>query len=90
MFFLDNLCKEVLKWTKLSTVLWDGYDHRLTVNRKCRKGFHMAEKVTKQKGAITLSNGQTFVPKKKSTWQYMVQHKWLYILLLPGFIYFIM
>ena len=70
--------------------MWDGYDHRLTVNRKCRKGFHMAEKVTKQKGAITLSNGQTFVPKKKSTWQYMVQHKWLYILLLPGFIYFIM
>lgn len=50
----------------------------------------MAEKVKKQKGAITLSNGQVIVPKRKSTWQYMVQHKWLYFLLLPGFIYFIM
>lgn len=50
----------------------------------------MAEKVKKQKGAITLSNGQVIVPKRKSTWQYVVQHKWLYFLLLPGFIYFIM
>lgn len=50
----------------------------------------MAEKVKKQKGAITLSNGRVIVPKRKSTWQYMVQHKWLYFLLLPGFIYFIM
>ena len=76
MFFLDNLCKEVLKWTKLSTVLWDGYDHRLTINRKCRKGFHMAEKVTKQKGAITLSNGQTFVPKKKLFQTLMMTSDW--------------
>ena len=50
----------------------------------------MVEKVKKQKGAITLSNGQVIVPKRKSTWQYLVQHRWLYFLLLPGCIYFIM
>lgn len=50
----------------------------------------MAEKVKNQKGAIRLSNGQVIVPKQKSTWQYMIQHKWLYILLLPGFLYFIL
>ena len=41
-------------------------------------------------GAITLSNGKVIVPKQKSTVQYMIQHKWLYILLLPGFLYLIM
>lgn len=41
-------------------------------------------------GAITLSNGKVIVPKQKSTAQYIIQHKWLYILLLPGFIYLIM
>ena len=44
----------------------------------------------KQKGAITLSNGQVIVPKQKSTVQYMIQHKWLYLLLLPGFLYLIL
>lgn len=47
-------------------------------------------KAKKQKGVITLSNGRTMVVQRKSTLQYMLQHKWLYILLLPGFIYFIM
>lgn len=47
----------------------------------------MAKKKT---GAITLSNGKVIVPKQKSTVQYMIQHKWLYFLLLPGFIYLIM
>lgn len=47
----------------------------------------MAKKKT---GAITLSNGKVIVPKQKSTVQYMIQHKWLYLLLLPGFIYLIM
>ena len=41
-------------------------------------------------GSITLSNGKVIVPKQKSTVQYMIQHKWLYILLLPGFLYLIM
>lgn len=50
----------------------------------------MAEAAKKQKGAITLSGGRTIVPKRKSTGQYIVQHKWLYILLLPGIVYFIM
>ena len=50
----------------------------------------MAEKVKNQKGAVRLSNGQVIVPKRKSTLQYMIQHKWLYILLLPGFLYFIL
>lgn len=50
----------------------------------------MAEKVKNQKGAFKLSNGKVIVPKQKSTLQYMSQHKWLYILLLPGFLYFIL
>ena len=41
-------------------------------------------------GAITLSNGKVIVPKQKSTVQYMIQHKWLYLLLLPGFLYLIL
>lgn len=44
----------------------------------------------KQKGAITLSSGKVIVPKQKSTVQYMIQHKWLYLLLLPGFLYLIL
>ena len=39
---------------------------------------------------MTLSNGQVIRPHHKSTWQYVVQHKWLYFLILPGIIYFIM
>lgn len=47
-------------------------------------------KTKKQKGVYTLSNGKTITLQRKSTWQYMVQHKWLYLLLLPGFLYFIL
>ena len=38
----------------------------------------------------TMSNGQTIEIHRKSTWSYMKQHKWLYFMLLPGLIYFIM
>lgn len=48
------------------------------------------EKAKSKKGYITLSNGQVVKPHRKSTWQYVVQHKWLYLLILPGIIYFIM
>lgn len=48
------------------------------------------EKSKSKKGYVTLSNGQVIQPHRKSTWQYVVQHKWLYFLILPGFIYFIM
>lgn len=48
------------------------------------------EKSNSKKGYVTLSNGQVIRPHRKSTWQYMVQHKWLYFLILPGIIYFIM
>lgn len=47
-------------------------------------------KAKNQKGYMTLSDGTTVKINRKSTWAYMVQHKWLYFLLLPGFIYFIM
>ncbi len=47
-------------------------------------------KTKKQNGYMTLSDGTTIKVNRKSTWAYMVQHKWLYFLLLPGFIYFIM
>lgn len=48
------------------------------------------EKSKSKKGYVTLSNGQVIRPHHKSTWQYVVQHKWLYFLILPGIIYFIM
>ena len=48
------------------------------------------EKSKCKKGYVTLSNGQVIRPHHKSTWQYVVQHKWLYFLILPGIIYFIM
>lgn len=28
--------------------------------------------------------------KKGNTWRYMVQHKWLYFMAIPGLIYFVM
>lgn len=43
-----------------------------------------------KKGYVTLQDGRTIKVHRESTWKYMVQHKWLYFLLLPGFIYFIM
>ena len=48
------------------------------------------EKSKSKKGYVTLSNGQVIRPHHKSTWQYVLQHKWLYFLILPGIIYFIM
>ena len=48
------------------------------------------EKSKSKKGYVTLSNGQVIRPHHKSTWQYVVQHKWLYFLIRPGIIYFIM
>lgn len=47
-------------------------------------------KTKKQKGYMTLSDGTTIKVNRKSTWAYMLQHKWLYIMLLPGLLYFIM
>lgn len=47
-------------------------------------------KQKKQKGYITMSDGTTVKINRKSTWAYIRQHKWLYILLLPGFLYFIL
>jgi putative aldouronate transport system permease protein len=43
-----------------------------------------------KKNTFTLSDGRTLVVHRKSTWQYVVQHKWLYFMVLPGLIYFIM
>ena len=43
-----------------------------------------------KKGYITLQDGRTMRVQKMSTPQYMVQHKWLYFLLLPGALYFIL
>ena len=47
-------------------------------------------KTKKQKGLVTLSDGSTITVHRKSTWAYMKQHKWLYFLLIPGFLYFIL
>lgn len=44
----------------------------------------------KRKNVITLSDGRTITLKRMSTLQYMRQHKWLYIMLLPGLLYFIL
>ncbi len=44
----------------------------------------------KEKNVITLSDGRTITLNRMSTWQYMKQHKWLYIMLLPGLLYFIL
>jgi putative aldouronate transport system permease protein len=43
-----------------------------------------------KKNTFTLSDGRTLEVHRKSTWQYVVQHKWLYFMVLPGLIYFIM
>ena len=44
----------------------------------------------KKKNVVTLSDGRTITLHRMSTWQYMKQHKWLYIMLLPGLLYFIL
>jgi putative aldouronate transport system permease protein len=43
-----------------------------------------------KKNTFILSDGRTLEVHRKSTWQYVVQHKWLYFMVLPGLIYFIM
>ncbi len=48
----------------------------------------MAKK--KHTQTVTLSDGRKIDIHRMSTWQYMVQHKWLYVLFLPGFLYFIL
>lgn len=47
-------------------------------------------KTKMKKGYITLEDGRTMRVQRMSTLQYMFQHKWLYFLLLPGVLYFIL
>ena len=44
----------------------------------------------KKKNEVTLSDGSTITLKRMGTWQYMVQHKWLYFMILPGILYFVL
>lgn len=44
----------------------------------------------KKSNEVTLSDGSTITIRKVSTWQYMKQHKGLYLMLLPGLLYFIL
>lgn len=48
----------------------------------------MAKKA--KKGYVILEDGREIKPHRMSTGQYIIQHKWLYLLWLPGFIYFIL
>lgn len=43
-----------------------------------------------KKGTVTLADGRVIQLNQVSTWHYMLQHKWLYLMLLPGIIYFVM
>lgn len=44
----------------------------------------------KKNNTITLSDGSKLTLRRMSNWQYIKQHKWLYIMLLPGLLYFIL
>ena len=44
----------------------------------------------KKSNIVTLSDGSTIELRRMSTLQYMKQHKWLYIMLIPGLLYFIL
>lgn len=44
----------------------------------------------KKKKEVTLSDGSTITLNRMSTWQYMIQHKWLYFMILPGILYFVL
>lgn len=57
--------------------------------KKLERWLCMA-KTKNKRGYVTLSNGRVIKPQRKSTWQYMVQHKWLYFMILPGLLYFIL
>lgn len=50
----------------------------------------MATKSKTKKGYFILDDGREIKPHRMSTGQYIVQHKWLYLLWLPGFLYFIL
>lgn len=39
---------------------------------------------------VTLADGRVIQLNQVGTWHYMLQHKWLYLMLLPGVIYFVM
>lgn len=39
---------------------------------------------------VRKKKGRTVSQSSVSTWQYIVKHKWLYMMLVPGFVYFIM
>lgn len=43
-----------------------------------------------KKGYMTLPDGRKVRVQKMSTMQYVIQHKWLYIMLAPGLLYFIL
>ncbi len=43
-----------------------------------------------KKNVVTLSNGKTITVNRMSTGRYMLQHKWLYFMLIPGALYFIL
>ncbi len=50
----------------------------------------MAKMKKNRKGYVTLQDGTTMKIHRESTWKYMVQHKWLYFMLIPGMLYFIL
>lgn len=43
-----------------------------------------------KKNEVTLSNGKTITVNRMSTGRYMLQHRWLYFMLIPGALYFIL
>ncbi len=43
-----------------------------------------------KKNVVTLSNGKTVTVNRMSTGRYMLQHRWLYFMLIPGALYFIL
>lgn len=44
----------------------------------------------KKSNVVTLSDGSKITLHRMSTLQYVKQHKWLYLMVLPGFLYFIL
>ncbi len=50
----------------------------------------MPARKKRKSNVVTLSDGSTITIRRVSTWQYMKQHKWLYFMLLPGLLYFIL
>lgn len=48
------------------------------------------KKKQQQKNTIVLSDGTVVKANHTTTLRYMIQHKWLYIMLLPGLLYFVL